>query len=68
MASDLEALYTVEQKLRNVFANPSFVRSRARVNRQSIAGRGIEIGLLPFRSINALGDPQQHLLQALASS
>ena len=69
MASDLEALFTVEQKLRNVFANPSFVRSRARVSRRSIAGdQGMGIGLLPFRSINALGDPQQHLLQALAAS
>jgi len=67
MASDLEALFTVEQKLRNIFANPSFVRSRTRVNRIA-GGQGISIGLLPFRSINALGDPQQHLLQALASS
>jgi hypothetical protein len=64
MACDLEALFTVEQKLLGIFANPSFVRSRARRN---VAGdHGPR--LLPFKSINSLGDPQQHLLQALAAS
>jgi hypothetical protein len=64
MSCDLEALFSVEQKLRNVFANPSFVRHRAHRNVPSDQGAR----LLPFTSINSLGDPQQHLLQALAVS
>jgi hypothetical protein len=64
MACDLEALFTVEHKLRFVFANPSFVRSRSRKN----FGDARVSRLLPFKSINSLGDPQQHLLQALAAS
>jgi hypothetical protein len=64
MACDLEALFTVEQKLRMIFANPSFVRSRTRLNLAGSQG----VRLLPFKAINSLGDPQQHLLQALATS
>jgi hypothetical protein len=64
MACDLEALFTVEHKLRIVFANPSFVRSRSRKN----FGDARVSRLLPFKSINSLGDPQQHVLQALAAS
>jgi hypothetical protein len=66
MACDLEALFTVEQKLRSIFANPSFVRRRARRTNNIAGDDGVR--LLPFKSINSLGDPQQHLLQALASS
>lgn len=54
----------MEHKLRIVFANPSFVRSRSRKN----FGDARVSRLLPFKSINSLGDPQQHLLQALAAS
>jgi hypothetical protein len=64
MSCDLEALFSVEQKLRNIFANPSFVRHRAR---RDVPG-DLGARLLPFSSINSLGDPQQHLLQALAAS
>jgi hypothetical protein len=64
MACDLEVLFTLEYKLRIVFANPSFVRSRARKNFGDVRVSR----LLPFKSINSLGDPQQHLLQALAVS
>lgn len=64
MACDLEALFTVEQKLRMIFANPSFVRSCTRLNFADSQGSR----LLPFQAINSLGDPQQHLLQAMATS
>ncbi len=65
MACDLEALFTVEQKLRSVFANPSFDRRRARRTNDFAGDDGVR--LLPFKCINSLGDPQQHLLQALAA-
>jgi hypothetical protein len=64
MACDLEALFSVEQKLRMIFANPSFVRSRTRL--KLVGGQGPRP--LPFQAINSLSDPQQHLLQALATS